>query len=353
MASARVTLKQVAAAAGVSVGTASYALRGMLLVAPETTRKVRAVAARLGYAPDPVLSQAMSTIRRQPTQGHGEVIAYVVAYREREEWRRRHIVRRYWEGAQERATELGYRIEPYWVGDTSISEARHSQILYNRGIRGLILAPHPEAEGRLRLDWRQFAVVAVSRSVVEPVTHQVLDDHDAIARMAMGQLHARGYRRIGFVMSRYRNERVGRRWLAAYLASQYDLPARDRLPPCVQAVEPPGEFDGPGLVCWIRRQRPDALLGPTPRAMRYLQEQGIVTPRDLGYAALDLAPEETGFAGVLHDAHQVGRAALGQVVAILRNREFGLPEKPGLQLVAGLWRDGPSLPDPAVSRRTA
>jgi DNA-binding LacI/PurR family transcriptional regulator len=285
----------------------------------------------------------MATIRRQPADGHGEIIAYIVAYRTRDEWRQRHIVRRYWEGAAERAAELGYRIEPYWLGDGAISEARHSQILYNRGIRGLILAPHPDAEAHLRLDWRRFATVAVSRSIVEPATHQVLDDHYAIARMAMEKLLAAGYRRIGFSMNRYRIERVGRRWMAAYLAHHCDLSPENRLPPCMQDVEPPEEFDGADLIRWIERHRPDALIGPTPRAMRYLHDRGIVTPRDLGYAALDLAPEEKAYAGVLHDANQVGRTAVNDVVGILRNREFGLPAKPGLQLVGGTWRDGPSI----------
>lgn len=351
MASKRITLKQVATAAGVSIGTASYALRGMLLTSPETMLKVKATAKKLGYTPDPVLAQAMATIRRQPADGHGEVIAYIVAYPERDEWRRRHIVRRYWEGAVERAGELGYRMEPYWL-DPSVSEARHSQILYNRGIRGLILAPHPDTDARLHLDWRRFVTVAVSRSIVEPETHRVLDDHYAICRTAMEALLHRGYRRIGFAMSRPRVERVGRIWLAAYLAYQYDLAPENRLPPCVQDVVPPDEFDGPDLIAWIERHRPDALVGPTPGTMRYLREKGLETPRDFGFAALDLAPEESAYAGVVHDAAQVGRTAVGEIVAILRNREFGLPEKPGLKLVGGAWRDGVSLPSRLARTRT-
>lgn len=344
----RVNLSDVAKAAGVSAGTASYALRGILLSKPETAKKVRAVAKKLGYKPDPALSHAMATIRRRPADGQGEVIAYIVAFEDRDEWRQRHIVRRYWEGAVERAAELGYRIEPYWLGDTSMSEARHSQILYSRGIRGLILAPHPNGQARLHLDWRRFVTVAVSRSIAEPITHRVLDDHYAIARMAMEALRRRGYRRIGFAMSRHQIERVGRLWMAAYLAYQYDLPPENRLQPCVQDVLPPAEFDGPHLVAWIKRHRPDALLGPSPRVIRYLHENGLESPRAFGYAALDLEPEERVYAGVIHDANEVGRTAVSEIVAILRNREFGLPKKPGLKLVGGVWRNGPSLPSLAA-----
>lgn len=343
---ARVTLSDVAKAAGVSVGTASYALRGILLASPATAKKVQAAARKLGYTPDPVLSQAMATIRRRPADARGEVLAYVVAYPRRDEWRRRHIVRRYWEGAVERAAELGYRLEPYWLADPAVSEARHSTVLFTRGIRGLLLPPHPQTEGRIRLDWSRFAAVALSRSIVEPATHRVLDDHYAITRLTMERLAAAGYRRIGFAMSWPRLHRIGRIWLAAYLAYQLDFRPRDRIPPCLQDVAPPQEFDGPSLARWLRRHRPDAVIGPTPPAIEYLAGEGLQSPRDFAYAALDLDPEDARFAGVVHDAREVGRSGVSELVALLRNREFGLPVKPGLKLIAGAWRDGPTAPTP-------
>jgi LacI family transcriptional regulator len=286
----------------------------------------------------------MSTIRRRPTDGQGEVLAYLVAFRDKDEWRRRHIVRRYWEGAAERAAELGYAIEPYWIGDEAISEARHGRILYSRGIRGLILPPHPDTEGRIHLEWQRFSAVSLSRSIVEPATHRVVDDHYAITRTAMEQLLAAGYRRIGFAMAWSRLHRIGRIWLAAYLAYQLDMAPKNRIPPCLQEVTPPLEFEGPGLCRWVRRYQPDALIGPTPRAIQYLAGRGLATPGAFAYASLDLEPDDRRFAGVVHDAHGVGRSGVSELVALLRNREFGLPEKPGLKLIGGVWRDGPSAP---------
>jgi LacI family transcriptional regulator len=48
----RVTLREVAAEAGVSVGTASYALNDNPLTRPETRARVLAAARRLNYSPD-------------------------------------------------------------------------------------------------------------------------------------------------------------------------------------------------------------------------------------------------------------------------------------------------------------
>ncbi len=344
----RVTLKDVARAAGVSIGTASYALRGILLTRPETARKVQQTARDLGYAPDPILSQAMAAIRHHAPREGAETLAYAVAYAKPDEWRRRHIVRRYWEGAHERAAELGYRVEPYWVGDPAISEERHSQILHHRGIRGLLLAPHPDPEGRIRLDWARFATVTLSRSILEPATHRVVDDHYAIVRVAMENLLQLGYRRIGFAMSWPRLHRVNRLWLAAYLAYQLELPVSGRIAPCLQEAPLPREFDGPGLVRWLRRARPDAVIGPPMGAVQYLAENGLCAPRHFAYASLDLEPTDHRFAGVIHDTHEVGRSGVNELVALLRNREYGLPAKPGLKLVNGTWRAGPSAPGVAA-----
>jgi MFS family permease len=67
-----VTLRQVAEEAGVSPGTASRALRGHPQVAPDCTARVRAAAARLGYAP---LRDRSGRARPQPLEGKRIAIA--------------------------------------------------------------------------------------------------------------------------------------------------------------------------------------------------------------------------------------------------------------------------------------
>lgn len=334
-------MKEVAKAAGVSIGTASNALRGVGQTAPETVRKVQAVAKKLGYAPDPRISVAMASIRQRTYSGHDEVIAFVHAYETEKEWRSRPIINRYWQGAQARASELGFRLEPYWLG--GMSQARHSQILFHRGIRGLILAPHPEPDARLKLNWKDFATVSISRSIVEPVTHAVLDDHFLIMRKAMLQLYACGYRRIGFAMSRSRVERTRRVWLGAYLAYQQDAAPEDRVP----VFEPTFERDDPrfpaALVAWFEKHRPDALLGLDDPDLEVLRRHGWRCPEHFGYASLDLDPGNRKQAGIMHSAEEVGRTAATLVVSMWRTREFGLPREPHVTLLEGTWRDGPSI----------
>src|SRR5204863_8789238 len=54
----RVTIRDVAAEAGVSIGTASKALNGQGKLRPETRERVAEVAQRLGFAPN-TLAQAL------------------------------------------------------------------------------------------------------------------------------------------------------------------------------------------------------------------------------------------------------------------------------------------------------
>ena len=61
-ATGRVTLSDVAAAAGVSPITVSRALRGERSVAAELVEKVRAAALQLGYVPDPA-ARALASSR--------------------------------------------------------------------------------------------------------------------------------------------------------------------------------------------------------------------------------------------------------------------------------------------------
>lgn len=88
--------------------------------------------------------------------------------------------------------------------------------------------------------------------------------------------------------------------------------SQNRIPPCLQEVPPPMEFNGPELVKWVRQHRPDALMGPTPRTIQYLAEQGLMTPRDFAYASLDLDPDDHRFSGVVHDAREVGRGGVSE-----------------------------------------
>src|SRR5688500_14127368 len=71
------TLKDVAAAAGMSVSGVSYALRGHPSIPVGTVERVRAIAAKLGYRADLRIASVMAHIRRQRLPRNREMLAFV------------------------------------------------------------------------------------------------------------------------------------------------------------------------------------------------------------------------------------------------------------------------------------
>ena len=69
------TLKQIAARAGLSPATVSYALRGDPKIPPETRERVQAVARSLGYKPNPRIAGLMAHIRRGRSRPFGPAVA--------------------------------------------------------------------------------------------------------------------------------------------------------------------------------------------------------------------------------------------------------------------------------------
>mgnify|MGYP000677362227 CR=1 FL=1 len=76
----RVSMADIAKAAGVSRNTVSLALRKDRLVAEKTRLKIEAIAREMGYARDPVLGDVMATMRRRKKAGNTRSLALVNAH---------------------------------------------------------------------------------------------------------------------------------------------------------------------------------------------------------------------------------------------------------------------------------
>ena len=66
---AKVSLKDIAAAAGLSTMAVSYALRNSDQVSEATKKKVARIAKKLGYRPDPEIARYMDYLRRGRPSG--------------------------------------------------------------------------------------------------------------------------------------------------------------------------------------------------------------------------------------------------------------------------------------------
>jgi LacI family transcriptional regulator len=333
------TLEDVADRAGVHRSTVSLALRDHPRIPEATRRRICAIAEKLGYRANPLvtaLMQSRRTGRKTPV-----TIAFVTAYPTRYGWRPVHHARPdFFPGADARAKELGYRLEHFWLAEPGMTPERFCDILTARGITGIIIGRLPPGENAMALLWKRYSCVALGMTLRSPRLHRVTENHYDTAAQAMQQCRERGYRRVGFAFTDANDSpQVGDRWLGAYLTQQLKLPARDRLPPC---MEMPSRFED--FASWFRRYRPDALLvNHAPPVHAWLRRLDLEIPRDVGLVELEDHPEE-GSSGVYYDPSKVGALAVETLVGLMHRNDRGIPAGPHEVLLSGEWREGGTLP---------
>src|SRR5882757_9576940 len=171
------TMQQIADAAGVSRMAVSLALRNSPKISAPTTARIRQLADELGYRPNPMVSALMTQLRQARDVKKPSVIAYVTAFPTEGGWRRPGPSVAFHEGARQRAGELGYTLEEWWLRRPGMTERRFCEILNTRDIHGMIVAPLPAGSGELEFDWAHFAAASISYSLPAPELNRVSNDH--------------------------------------------------------------------------------------------------------------------------------------------------------------------------------
>jgi LacI family transcriptional regulator len=285
---------------------------------------------------------ALSRYRRQPRREKFQAtLAWVTNFPERGAWRQEEIFAEYHGGAKERAAQLGFRLQEFWLREDRMTAARASQILAARGIAGLVLAPQPTPAEAVELEWERFVAVTIGYSLVRPQLHMVCPNQYRCMKLAMEELVRRDYRRIGLVMLRESDERVDHNWLAGYFVGQQALAPGDRLEPLLLP-----EWNEKLLGAWLRRGRPDALVSKCAQTLSALRRLGYELPRDLGLASLTRVRSTRDLAGVDESPQEVGAAAVDYLAGMLQRNERGVPRLPRRLLIEGRWCEGGTLRPP-------
>lgn len=333
----RVTMKEVAAAAGVSAATVSRAL-GMDPQIPGSTRtRIQKTATQLGYRPDPLLSAFAQQRRGRSPRSEITTLAYVTNFQTADEWMRNPFYEPLFKGAADQALRNGYKLEHFWLREPGMTGERLSRILHSRGIAGLLVAPTPVARSRLNLDWARFSCVTIGYSLLRPDLHRVTPHHFHALLSADRKLRRLGYVRIGFCVYEATSGRVDDLWLAAALLTQRvhpDSPLKIFLFNDTTRARIPD---------WAREQRLQVIVSDNPQALEELRRAGIRAPGDIDFATLNWIRSAPEIAGINQRPAAIGAAAIDLVIAQIRRGERGIPEMPVTSMVEGIWVNGPSL----------
>lgn len=338
-------MAMVAKKAGVSRMTVSRALRDDPTISPVTRNRIRKVADQLGYRPDPQISQFMSRVRVSHRVG-AEVIAWLSTWPTIDGWRKNSASLAFHAGSRSRAAELGYQLEPFWLGEPGMTGRRMSQILRSRGIRGVLIGPLHEVGYQPELQWEHFAAATCGGyTLVAPKLHRACCHYLHAVKTAFAALGRLGYERIGVAFGDEVNERLAGEWLAQTFLEQSRLPESRRVPPLVVSQWADGSER---FMEWFRWHRPDAVLS-LEQVPRWLQENGVRIPEDCGFAVIDIPMAGTAYVDEQREA--VGAAALDLVIEQLNINRLGPPPTPKIVLVECKWVDGPTAP-PKHRRQT-
>ena len=336
----RPTLKDIAAVAGVSHATVSLALNKNARIPLKTRERIEKIAREIGYHPDPALT-ALSVYRRGVRNVKYEAtLAWINFHRQPVEKEGVGYIYEIYQGAKQRCLELGYTLEEFMLKDMDMNFGRLSEVLYARGIQGVLFAPQARTMAHIstkRFAWEEFSSISFGFTLVRPKLDVVIDAQYRGGRLTARKMKALGYRRIGAVASEDVNERTDGNFLAGYLYEQLKVPLKERIPPFIHQIG--NEEEGRQ---WFRKYKPDAIIDVGRRVPFFLTPKQI---KQIGYASPGISEHERGkIAGVYQNMPRVGRVGVNEVVALIHTNRRGIPEIPLRILVEGDWVDAPSAP---------
>jgi DNA-binding LacI/PurR family transcriptional regulator len=333
MSTLRVTLAQIATRAKVHVTTVSLALRDSARLSAATRTRIQNLAREMGYIPDPALSALVAYRGTIQAPSYQSTVAWFNNYPNRQLIHGIHSFRDYLAGAEQRAEELGYKLEEFWQAAPNLSSAALSRNLIARGIRGIMVFPLAAPGSLLDFPWHDFSALALGYSLKQPKLHRVSNHQFNSALILLRELRLLGYRRIGYFIPEDFDLRVNRGPSCAYYTYDRNIPAEERIPLLFQR-----DFnDATGLAEWIEQYRPEVIVTQDLRLRDWFIARKFRIPEDIGLAYINIDPAEQLLSGMSQNDHQIGRAALDFIVAMMHRNERGIPPVAQNMLLDGEW----------------
>lgn len=337
-----VSMRDIAEQAGVHVSTVSLALKDSPRIREDTRQKINQIAIELGYRRNPYLSTLMQSRRVRKVPQSSPVIGYISFGSSRDEWKSVQVEFDFFRGCQAAALKRGYKVEDFWIREPGLSEHRFSNILYSRGIQGLILGPSREADEHVQLDWNKFSAVAIGYSIHSPQLHKVTNNHFLSTIRVMDYCAQMGIKRVGFAVQELHTMRLQHRWLGAYLAKRRELGMDQDVEPLITK-----NWSSSVLLEWYNRYKPELIIGPFGTSVsNWLRKAGLKVPEDV--QAISLACPRPGHevTGVFENSFGIGAKAVQMVIGMVEQTEKGVPEAPTTLSMEGVWNPGTTIRQP-------
>ncbi len=336
----RISIRDLAAIAGVSRTTVSLALRDSHKIRLEVRKRIQDLAAKHNYQSHPLVASLMQQIRVKRRVDDEQIIAFITSDPTADEWKSRRQVVDIWEGASEEAKRFGFRLEWFWAGPGASNSQKLANMLYHRAVRGLLFAPMLWPHPVLSMPWEHFVPIACTASTGIRELPVVRSNQIRGTRLLLSKLKELGAKSIGVVITDGDDSRIERRWSLGVHGFRLDEPRMK-----VDLLQLPNYEASRDFAAWFKRFRPDVIVGLQPDIISsYLRTFGYSIGVDIAFASLDLSPEAFGpIAGFYQDSLYLGRKAVQYISKAIYDQSLGLPDHPESIVVDGRFIDGESL----------
>lgn len=275
-----ITVKEVAARAGVGPATAARALGAYGRVSDTTRARVLAAAAELGYQPH-ALARSMVT---RVTHTMGLVVADIENL----------FFARIARAVTDVARQHGYAVLLLNTDEDLECERAAVQVLAENRVDGLIVVPSSgtEAEHLLPLAQRHTPVVLLDRSLAGVELDTVMIDNVVAARRAVAYLTGLGHRRVGLLTASATLATSTARQ-AGYRQALFEagVAVHDSWVRITDGTRPSARRETAVLLSLPPACRPTALVATdsllAADALHTIQERGLAIPDDVSLIGFD------------------------------------------------------------------
>ncbi|MEM9161233.1 MAG: LacI family DNA-binding transcriptional regulator [Verrucomicrobiota bacterium] len=337
----RVTLKDIADAAGVSKMTVSLALRDDPRISESTRERVAKVGREMGYKRNPYLTALSQQIKSSKQKRLKATIAYLgffdapskrSARQSSHDW-----LEDFYIGAKKQAEMLGFGMERFNPWKAKLSEKRLNEILISRGILGIIIHPPYSDLREWDIDWERFSV-CVNNSVRFPIPFHTVGcgRHEAMIEL-IDRARELGYRKIGLVLGKQQDDFHAHVQRCAISDFQLNLPKKMQVPHCIEELVTKEVFYD-----WLDSYKPELVVAGFDEIYYWMKERGYSIPGDIGL----VRPQVCGIrslSGMKYDHQAVGAAAVDLISGQMNRNERGIPSKRKQVFINAVWNPGETI----------
>ncbi|MBC8127497.1 MAG: LacI family DNA-binding transcriptional regulator [Gloeobacteraceae cyanobacterium ES-bin-144] len=338
-------MAEVARVVGVSKNTVSLALQGSPRISLETRRRIMEAAETMGYRLNPTVAHLMAELRQNRSPGFRATLAIFNGNKAQDAFTRHPTIPLYVKGCQQRARQLGYQLDEFWLHEPEMPAARWLSIMRARNIRGIViigLMENNRLPAHLSALWEEFPAVVTGVRTRDPGLSFACSDQHALALEAFEKAVALGYRRPALVLDGVIDEVIEGRFTAGFLTGQSRLlPIEQRTQPFHQVAA--ARLDRTVFSEWLNRNKPDVIFTLYHEVKRWLIDLGLRVPEDIGLIQYEWRADHGEWAGMDQRNDLVGQAALDMLISMVHHNERGVPEHPRATMIGSHWTDGATV----------